>query len=138
MIFKKDTNAISIDTEGNTISLPLSLPSESNPDGLEANGRINNGNAIEEDAENLERRQAQRQEQRLLKDRSSLRASIRYESCVVIYDTHISVTFQEAMKGPDRESWSQAIKDELKAHENNKTSEIVLKATNQPMMGFKL
>lgn len=58
-----------------------------------------------------------------LRDRSLLRAPCRYEACFVSYAE--PKTYNEAVTGKNSEKWIQAVREELAAHQQNQTWEIV-------------
>jgi len=70
-----------------------------------------------------------------LRDRSLLRAPCRYEACFVSYAE--PKTYSEAVTGKDSEKWIQAIRQELAAHEQNQTWEIVPLPRDRTTIGHK-
>lgn len=80
--------------------------------------------------------QAQRHTKlKTLRDRQSIRRPNRYESNYVHYN--LPITFQEAVTGPDAEKWIDAVNDELRPHDKNKTWTIIPRTLNQETIDSK-
>lgn len=70
-----------------------------------------------------------------LRTRESLRAPERYTAYAASCD--VPITYEEAVNGENSISWKNAIEKELKAHEDNKTWEIVPLPENRKPIGHK-
>lgn len=68
-----------------------------------------------------------------LRNRESIKAPMRYSACLVSYIE--PKTYSEAMQGKNSNKWKDAIAEELKAHERNKTWE--LSPANKSIIGCK-
>lgn len=66
--------------------------------------------------------------QRQLRDRSNIKRPMRYEINIVEVDA--PMTYQEAT-GPDALKWAEAIKDELRAHQDNNTWTVMRRTQDQ-------
>lgn len=83
-------------------------------------------------------RQQQKMPERKLRDRSKLKPpgwAFLYElDCV---EHRAPITFQEAVSGSDKTKWSEAIRQELQAHENNETWTMVRKKPENKLIDSK-
>lgn len=74
-------------------------------------------------------------EQRQLRDRQTLRTPRRFDIDFVEYET--PQTFREATQGPDKKKWISAIKNELHAHDKNKTWTVVEREKGMKLIDSK-
>lgn len=69
-----------------------------------------------------------------LRNRDKLKRPVRFSEYEVNFVEYEPDSYQEAVTGPDREEWKQAVQEELEAHKKNKTWTIVPREENQRLI----
>lgn len=136
VIFNETINAKSENDNGSVVTIK-SEAIENNENAIDRQA-INDDSFLDYEDANDEVQQANVKENPKsyeLRNHETIKAPNRYSACFAFYNE--PKTYQEAMQSKDSDKWRDAIDEELKAHERNKTWELLPLPENKNIIGCK-